>query len=84
MELNELFEDKLIIDALVAENKTKSGIYMPEEDMSPYVTAKVLKTGSKVERVKVGDTILYRKDTPIDLGNYGVMLSEFNVIGTVK
>jgi len=76
-----LFDDKVLIDPIVAENKTAGGIILDTETIGDYLEATILKVGDKVTKVQEGDIILYRKDAPIDMGKkYGIMLSEFNII----
>ena len=68
------------------ENKSASGIIIPDNAKEKPQTAKVVAVGSKVEDVKVGDTIVFEqyRGTEIKLdGNDYLVLNIENVIGVM-
>lgn len=57
-------DDKVIVEELVIkdENKTESGIIIPQTvKVEPQKYGKVLSIGDKVEKVKVGDVVVFHQ-----------------------
>lgn len=49
----------VVVEPIVVENKTASGIILGDSEVKPLPRGKVVHTGKKVEEVKVGDTVVY-------------------------
>ncbi|MBE5757068.1 MAG: co-chaperone GroES [Clostridiales bacterium] len=68
MNVKPLF-DKVVVEAVVAEDKTKSGFILPSASQEKQQTAKIIAVGPGgiidgkeiVMQVKVGDKVLYSK-----------------------
>jgi len=56
--------DRIVLEQLEAEEKTASGIVLPDSAKEKPKAAKVLAVGKDVNEVKVGDTVLYKSYGP--------------------
>jgi chaperonin GroES len=56
--------DRIVLEQLEAEEKTASGIVLPDSAKEKPKAAKVLAVGKDVKEVKVGDTVLYKSYGP--------------------
>lgn len=56
--------DRIVLEQLEAEEKTASGIVLPDSAKEKPKVAKVLAVGKDVKEVKVGDTVLYKSYGP--------------------
>ncbi|MFO0955506.1 MAG: co-chaperone GroES [Candidatus Saccharibacteria bacterium] len=56
--------DRIVLEQLEAEEKTASGIVLPDSAKEKPKAAKVLAIGKDVKEVKVGDTVLYKSYGP--------------------
>ncbi|MEO0964402.1 MAG: co-chaperone GroES [Planctomycetota bacterium] len=89
-------EDRIVITPDVAEDKTASGIYLPEGAKEKPLTGTVVATGpgkltddgKRAElQVKVGDTVLYGKysGTEVEVdGNDVMILRESELLGVIE
>lgn len=70
-----------------AETKTASGLYLPGGSQEKPKIAKVLAVGKEVQRVKVGDRIIYESyaETKVSVDRTEYMLvKDDKIIATVK
>lgn len=78
--------ERVLVKRAEVETKTASGIYIPDNATEKPQTAKVIAIGSKVEEVKVGDTILFEQyrgtEFKLDGEDYLILNIE-NVIGVM-
>ena len=56
--------DRIVLEQLEAEEKTASGIVLPDSAKEKPKAAKVLAICKDVKEVKVGDTVLYKSYGP--------------------
>ncbi|RXJ86798.1 co-chaperone GroES [Arcobacter sp. CECT 8985] len=78
--------ERVLVKRTEVENKTASGIYIPDNAKEKPQTAKVLAIGSKVEDVKVGDTVVFEqfRGTELNLeGEEYLVLNVENIIGVM-
>ncbi|GAB1467210.1 MULTISPECIES: co-chaperone GroES [Aliarcobacter] len=78
--------ERVLVERTEVENKTASGIIIPDNAKEKPQTAKVIAVGSKVEDVKVGDTIVFEqyRGTEIKLeGKDYLVLNVENIIGVM-
>lgn len=78
--------DYVVVVAEEAENKTASGLFLPEAAKEKPKTAKVVAVGKAVSEVKVGDRIAYgysAKSLPIKGIEY-MFVEKKEILGTVK
>lgn len=76
--------ERVLVERTEVENKTASGIIIPDNAKEKPQSAKVIAIGNKVEDVKVGDTIVFEqyRGTEIKLeGKEYLILNIENVIG---
>ena len=78
----------VVVQLEKSENKTASGLYLPDSAKEKPKTAKVVAVGSAVEVVKPGDRVIYKNEyeaTTIKVGaeEYTVVFVA-NIIATVK
>lgn len=64
--------DRIVAIREEAQNKTASGLYLPEEAKEKPITAKVVAVGKEVKEVKVGDLIVYKEYSTTELKTDGV------------
>lgn len=79
--------DRIVLEQLEQEEKTKSGFILPEGAQEKPKMAKVLAVGEKVEEVKKGDIVLYKSygpdDVKIDNKEY-MIAKEEDILAIVK
>ena len=79
--------DYVIVQAVKAQSKTASGIYLPEAAKEKPKTAKVLAVGSDVEGIKVGQQVIYKNEYEATTVKSGaeeyVIVFKKNIIATV-
>ena len=78
--------ERVLVKRTEVENKTASGIYIPDNAKEKPQTAEVVAIGNKVEDVKVGDTIVFEqyRGTEIKLeGKDYLVLNVENIIGVM-
>jgi chaperonin GroES len=78
--------DRLVAVREEAENKTASGLFLPDAAKEKPVVAKVVAIGKDVKEVKVGDRIVYKEYAPTELKNGGeefLILKEEDVLATL-
>jgi chaperonin GroES len=69
-----------------AENKTASGLYLPDKAQEKPKISKVMAVGKEVKEVKVGDRIVYKTYTTTELKVDGVeyvLVKEEDVLAKV-
>lgn len=80
--------DYVVVQAEVAETKTKSGLYIPQAAQEKPKTARVVAVGKDVSEVSVGEQIIYKNEyeaTSIKVGaDEYTVVSKQNIIATVK
>lgn len=78
--------ERVLVKRTEVENKTSSGIFIPDNATEKPQTAKVIAIGSKVEDIKVADTILFEQyrgtEFKLDGEDYLILNIE-NVIGVM-
>lgn len=70
-----------------AENKTASGLYLPNNATEKPKIAKVLAVGKDVKQVKTGDRIIYKSysTTEVKVGKEEyILVKEEDILATVK
>lgn len=71
-----------------SDNKTASGLFLPDSAKEKPKTAKVVAVGAGVKEVKVGDRVLYKNEyeaVPVKLnGEDYTLVFHMNIIATVK
>lgn len=78
--------DRLVAVREEAENKTASGLYLPDAAKEKPVVAKVTAIGKDVKEVKVGDRIVYKEYAPTELkadGQEFLVLKEEDVLAVL-
>ncbi len=79
--------DNIVAQIEEAQNKTASGLYLPEQATEKPKTAKVLKVGKDVKNIKINDRIVYKSysatEIKVDNQDY-VIVKEEDVLATVK
>ncbi len=78
--------ERVLVERTEVENKTASGIIIPDNAKEKPQTAKVVAIGSKVEDVKVNDTIVFEqyRGTEIKLdGKEYIILNIENILGVM-
>jgi chaperonin GroES len=79
--------DNIVAQIEEAQNKTASGLYLPEQATEKPKTAKVLNVGKEVKNIKINDRIVYKSysatEIKIDKQDY-VIVKEEDVLATVK
>jgi len=76
--------ERVLVERTEVENKTASGIIIPDNAKEKPQTAKVVAVGDKVEDVRVGDTIMFEQYRGTELkleGEEYLILNIENVIG---
>ena len=80
--------DYVVVVAEEAENKTASGLFLPEAAKEKPKTAKVVAVGKGVSEVKVSDRIIYKNEydatTVKSAGKDYVLVDKKNIFATVK
>ena len=78
--------DRLVAVREEAENKTASGLFLPDGAKEKPVVAKVVAVGKDVKEVKVGDRIVFKEYGPTELKTDGteyLILEEKDVLATL-
>ena len=78
--------ERVLVKRTEVENKTASGIYIPDNAKEKPQTAKVVAVGSKIEDVNLGDIVVFEqyRGTEIKLdGKDYLVLNIENVIGVM-
>ncbi|AXK49254.1 co-chaperone GroES [Aliarcobacter trophiarum LMG 25534] len=78
--------ERVLVERVEAENKTASGIIIPDNAKEKPANAKVIAIGTKVEDIKVGDTIIFEqyRGTEIKIdGNDYLVLNVENILGVM-
>ncbi len=79
--------DYVVAQQEKAENKTASGLYLPDAAKEKPMVAKVLAVGKAVKNLKVGDKIVYKSYSTTDLkmgADEYILVKEEDVLATVK
>ena len=79
--------DWIVAEQEEAATKTASGLYIPDKAAEKPKVAKVIKTGSKVKEIKVGDRIVYKSYSTTEIkidGTEYILVKEEDVLATVK
>lgn len=78
----------VVVQAEKSDNKTASGLYLPDSAKEKPKTAKVVAVGAGVKEVKVGDTVIYKNEyeaTTVKVGGQDyIVIFHMNIIATVK
>ena len=83
----QLLADRIVMEQLDAEEKTASGIVLPDSAKEKPKMAKVLAVGKEVKEVKAGDTVLYKSYGPDDVkveGKEYLIGKEEDLLAVVK
>lgn len=64
--------DRIVAIREEAQNKTASGLFLPDEAKEKSVIAKVIAVGAEVKEVKVNDQIVYKEYSVTELKTGGV------------
>lgn len=86
METFEPFKDRILVARAVAEEVTKSGLFIPKSSQAKPLRGTVVSVGPVVTSTRPGDTILFGKYSgqEIQVGdNTFVLLREDEVLGKV-
>ncbi|TLT08491.1 co-chaperone GroES [Aliarcobacter thereius] len=78
--------ERVLVERTEIENKTASGIIIPDNAKEKPASAKALAIGNKVEDIKVGDTIIFEqyRGTEIKIdGNDYLVLNVENILGVM-
>jgi len=70
-----------------ADNKTASGLYLPDKAQEKPKTAKVVAVGPNAKQIKVGDRIVYKSYSTTEVkveGDDYILVKEEDVLATVK
>lgn len=79
--------DWVVAEQEEAVTKTASGLYLPDKAAEKPKVAKVLKVGSKIKEIKVGDRIVYKSYSTTDIkldGKEYILVKEEDILATVK
>lgn len=79
-------KDRVVAVKQEAQNKTASGLYLPDAAKEKSVVANVLAVGSEVTEVKIGDKIIYKEYSTTELkidGKEYLIIKEEDILGTL-
>lgn len=79
--------ERIVAQAIEADNKTASGLYLPEAAKEKSKIAEVKAIGGDVKNIKTGDKIVYKEYSTTDIKVEGVdyiIVKEEDVLATVK
>jgi chaperonin GroES len=79
--------DYVVAQALEAQTKTASGLYLPGGAQEKPKVVKVIAVGKDVKAVKAGDQIIFKGYSQTDIkvdGTEYILVKEEDVIATVK
>lgn len=81
-------EEYVVLEQDKAEEKTASGLFLPQAAQEKPKTAKVVAVGEDVKSVKIGDRVIYKNDyeaTTVKVGpTEYILVYKKNIIATVK
>lgn len=78
--------DRVVAVREQAQEKTASGLYLPDNAKEKPVLAKVIATGKDVKNVKEGEKILYKEYSTTEIkidGTEYLIVKEEDILGTV-
>ena len=78
--------DRVVAVREAAQEKTASGLYLPDNAKEKPVLAKVVATGKEVTQVKANDRILYKEYSTTEIkidGTEYLIVKEGDILGTV-
>lgn len=78
--------DRVVAVREAAQEKTASGLYLPDNAKEKPVLAKIIATGREVKNVKTNDRILYKEYTTTEIkidGTEYLIVKEDDILGTV-
>lgn len=80
-------DDRVVLEQLEQEERTKSGIILPDSAQEKPKMAKVLAVGKAVKEVREGDVVLYKSygpdDVKVDNKEY-MIAKEEDILAVVK
>lgn len=79
--------DYVVAKAEEADNKTASGLYLPDNAKEKPKTAQVVAVGKDAKQVKAGDRIIYKSYSTTDVkvgGEDYLLVKEEDILATVK
>ena len=79
--------DRVVLKPVAAEEKTASGIILPESAKEKPEQAKVVAVGKEVKEIKKGDIVLYSKYGPTEVkvgGEELLIVKEEDILAIVK
>ena len=79
--------ERIVAKALETDNKTASGLYLPEAAKEKSKIAEVKVIGDNVKNIKTGDKIVYKEYSTTDVKVDGIdyiIVKEEDVLATVK
>lgn len=79
--------DRVVAEPVETQNKTASGIYLPDGAKEKPVMAKVVAVGKDVKNLKEGDKILYKEYSTTEVkidGTEYILVKEEDVLAIVK
>ncbi len=78
--------ERVLVKRVEVENKTASGIYIPDSAKEKPSTAAVIAIGSEVKEVKIDDTVVFGKYSGTELaleGNDYLILELKDILGVM-
>lgn len=78
--------ERVLVQRIEVENKTASGIFIPESAKEKPSTAKVVAIGSEVKEVNIDDTVVFGKYSGTELsleGNDYLILELNDILGVM-
>ena len=79
--------DRIVLEQVESEEKTSSGIILPDSAKEKPEQAKVVAVGPSVKELKTGDMVLYTKYGPNEVkvdGKEYLVVKEEDVLATLK
>ncbi|MDQ5943296.1 MAG: chaperonin GroES [Patescibacteria group bacterium] len=79
--------DRIVLEQIESEEKTSSGIILPDSAKEKPEQAKVIAIGPDVKGIKVGEVVLYTKYGPNEVkvdGNEYLIVKEEDVMAIIK
>lgn len=78
---------RVLIERTQEENKTASGIIIPDNAKEKPLQAKVIAVGNEVEEINVGDTVVFAKYSGTELALEGkeyLVLNSDDILGIIE
>ena len=79
--------ERIVAKITEPENKTASGLYLPDSAKEKPKTADVIAVGKDVNEVKIGDRVVYKNysatEIKVDSENL-IILNEEDILGVIK